>query len=41
MDDARDVRAGFECGLKVAGFDDVKIGDVIEAYHVVEVARTS
>ncbi|HUW82862.1 MAG TPA: translation initiation factor IF-2 [Phycisphaerae bacterium] len=39
-DDAREVRTGFECGIKVAGFDDVKPGDVIEAYEVVEHARS-
>ena len=38
-DDVREVRAGMECGLKVAGYDDVKEGDVIEAYRMVEVAR--
>jgi len=39
-EDTRDVRAGLECGMKFAGFDDVKVGDVIEAYQVVEVARS-
>lgn len=39
-EDTRDVRAGLECGMKFAGFDDVKLGDVIEAYQVVEVARS-
>jgi translation initiation factor IF-2 len=29
-----------ECGIKIAGFDDVKTGDVLEAYEVVQVART-
>lgn len=38
-DDAREVRAGLECGMKIANFDDVKPGDVIEAYEVVEVAQ--
>jgi translation initiation factor IF-2 len=38
-DDAREVRAGLECGLKIADFDDVHAGDVIEAYEIVEVAR--
>jgi translation initiation factor IF-2 len=33
-DDAREVREGFECGMKVAGFDDVKVGDVIEAFRI-------
>ena len=39
-DDVRDVREGFECGIKIAGYDDVKVGDVIEAYRVEEVKRT-
>ncbi|NUN52659.1 MAG: translation initiation factor IF-2 [Planctomycetaceae bacterium] len=39
-DDAREVKGGFECGLKIAGFDDVKVGDVIESYEVVEIKRT-
>ena len=33
-DDVKEVREGFECGMKVAGFDDVKVGDVIEAYRI-------
>jgi translation initiation factor IF-2 len=36
-DDVREVRSGYECGIKIDGFDDVKPGDVIEAYEVVEV----
>ncbi len=39
-DDAREVRAGLECGIKIDGYDDVKPGDVIEAYEIVEVAQT-
>jgi translation initiation factor IF-2 len=38
-DDAREVRSGLECGIKIAGYDDVKEGDVLEAYRQVEVAR--
>jgi translation initiation factor IF-2 len=38
-DDAREVRQGLECGIKLAGFDDIKEGDIIEAYQVIEVAR--
>lgn len=38
-DDAREVRAGMECGLKIAGYDDIKEGDVLEFYQKVEVAR--
>jgi translation initiation factor IF-2 len=39
-DDARSVAAGFECGVGLEGFKDVKEGDVLEAYEVQEVART-
>jgi translation initiation factor IF-2 len=39
-DDVREVKAGFECGLSVKSFSDVKVGDQLEAYEVVEVART-
>src|SRR5688572_28216259 len=39
-DDAREVREGFECGLNVEGFNDVKIGDHIECYRVESIART-
>jgi translation initiation factor IF-2 len=39
-DDAREVREGFECGIKLAGFNDVKEGDLLEAYKIEEVART-
>jgi translation initiation factor IF-2 len=38
-DDVRSVAAGFECGIGLAGFNDVKEGDVIEAYQIREVAR--
>ncbi|GHV19992.1 hypothetical protein AGMMS49959_06370 [Planctomycetales bacterium] len=38
-DDAREVRAGFECGIKMSGYDDLRQGDIIEAYEVEEVAR--
>jgi translation initiation factor IF-2 len=33
-DDVKEVREGFECGMKIGGFDDVKVGDVIEAYRI-------
>jgi translation initiation factor IF-2 len=38
-DDAREVLAGYECGAGFEGFQDVKAGDVIEAYEMVEVTR--
>jgi translation initiation factor IF-2 len=39
-DDAREVKAGFECGLSIKNYDDIKVGDQLEIYEVVEVART-
>jgi translation initiation factor IF-2 len=39
-DDVREVKAGFECGLSLRNFDDIKVGDQLEVYEVVEVART-
>jgi translation initiation factor IF-2 len=39
-EDVREVREGFECGIKIAGYDDVKVDDVIEAYRVEQVQRT-
>ncbi|MGD8277798.1 MAG: translation initiation factor IF-2 [Gemmatimonadota bacterium] len=39
-DDVREVREGFECGLSVEGYNDVKVGDRIECYRVETVART-
>jgi len=39
-DDAREVAQGFECGIGLDKFQDVKIGDVIEAFEIIEVART-
>ena len=39
-DDVREVRAGMECGLRIAGYNDLKEGDVLEFYQRVEVART-
>jgi translation initiation factor IF-2 len=39
-DDAKDVRAGMECGMKIVGYDDIKQGDVLECYKKVEVKRT-
>jgi len=31
-EDVKEVKAGFECGIKLAGYDDIKVGDVLEAY---------
>jgi translation initiation factor IF-2 len=40
-EDVREVLAGYECGLHLDGFDDIREGDVIEAYEIREVARTT
>ncbi|OXU14524.1 translation initiation factor IF-2 [Sedimentisphaera salicampi] len=39
-EDVREIKSGYECGLKIAGYDDVKVDDQIEAYEIVEVKRT-
>jgi len=41
QDDAREVQEGFECGLHLQNFDDVKVGDVLEVFETREVERTS
>ena len=39
-EDAREVAEGFECGILLDGFNDVKEGDVLEVYETREVERT-
>jgi translation initiation factor IF-2 len=39
-DDVREVSRGMECGIKLANFNDIKEGDVLDAYKIEEVART-
>jgi translation initiation factor IF-2 len=39
-DDVREARSGQECGIHLAGYDDIKVGDRIEAFETVEVQRT-
>ena len=39
-DDAKEVKAGFECGLSLKHFNEIKEGDMLEAYEIQEVART-
>jgi translation initiation factor IF-2 len=39
-DDVREVDAGYECGLNIDNFNDVKVGDIIEAYKLVETKKT-
>jgi translation initiation factor IF-2 len=38
--DAREVKTGLECGVKISGFDDIKVDDVFDFYEIVKVART-
>jgi len=38
-DDVREVEKGYECGIKLAGYDDVKDGDVIQAYKIEKIKR--
>ncbi len=38
-DDVREVREGFECGIKLSGFNDIKEGDILEVYKIEEIAR--
>ena len=39
-DDVKEVSAGFECGLNIEGYNDIKVGDIIEGYEQVAVKRT-
>jgi translation initiation factor IF-2 len=39
-DDVREVKAGFECGLSLRNYNDIQVGDQLEVFEVVEVART-
>jgi len=39
-DDAKEVREGFECGLNIKGYNDIKEGDMLEFFEIKEVART-
>ncbi|PIE24141.1 MAG: translation initiation factor IF-2 [Planctomycetota bacterium] len=38
-DDTKEVREGFECGILLENYDDIKVGDIVEAYEVIEVKR--
>jgi len=39
-DDAKEVKAGYECGLTVKNFNDIKVGDIIEGYKIEEIKQT-
>ena len=39
-DDAKEVTSGYDCGLSITGYNDIKVGDMVEAFEEVEVNRT-
>ena len=39
-DDVKEVQSGYDCGLNVTGYNDIKVGDIIEAYQIVQIKRT-
>ena len=39
-DDVKEVTSGYDCGLSISGYNDVKVGDLIEGFEEVEVNRT-
>jgi translation initiation factor IF-2 len=39
-DDVKEVREGFECGIGIENFNDIKVGDVIECFRTDQIART-
>src|SRR5574344_25336 len=39
-DDVKEVQSGYDCGLNIESYNDIKVGDVIEAYQIVEIKRT-
>ena len=38
-DDAKEVKSNFECGLSLKGYNDLEVGDFLEVFEIVEVAR--
>ena len=39
-DDVKEVAAGYDCGMNIENFNDIKVGDIIEAYTIVQIKRT-
>ena len=39
-DDVREVKAGLECGLSIKNYNDIKVGDMVEGYEIVEIKQT-
>lgn len=38
-EDKKEVKSGFECGIGISGFNDIKVGDVIESFDIISIAR--
>ena len=38
-DDVKEVAAGYECGLNIENYNDIKVGDIVEGYEVIEIKR--
>jgi translation initiation factor IF-2 len=38
-DDVKEVQSGYECGLNIDNFNDIKVGDIIEGYEEIEIKR--
>ena len=39
-DDVKEVDSGYECGVNIANYNDVKVGDIIESYKFIETKKT-
>ncbi len=39
-DDVKEVKSGFECGIAVKNYNDIKVGDIIEAYEIIQIRQT-
>jgi translation initiation factor IF-2 len=39
-DDVKEVSSGYECGLNIQNYNDIKVGDIVEAYEEIEVKKT-
>ncbi len=39
-EDVKEVKSGFECGIRIKNYNDIKVGDIIEAYEIVQIRQT-
>ncbi len=39
-EDVKEVRSGFECGISIKNYNDIKVGDILEAYEIIQVSQT-